>query len=119
VRGGVRLIDAPGASLFDELGDGEPVTIRGASIFRNGTCLASGRALDAGRLEAALTHVLGEGRQPQEPGKRLRGHIRARSMATFDETFLDESIHRVPDGHPGDTPSAAQHALARNTCARS
>jgi uncharacterized membrane-anchored protein len=54
VRGGVRLIDAPGASLFDELGDGEPVTIRGASIFRNGTCLASGRALDAGRLEAAL-----------------------------------------------------------------
>jgi uncharacterized membrane-anchored protein len=54
VRGGVRLIDAPGAPLFDELGDGEPVTIRGASIFRNGTCLASGRSLDAGRLEAAL-----------------------------------------------------------------
>jgi uncharacterized membrane-anchored protein len=54
VRGGVRLIDAPGAPLFDELGDGDPVTIRGASIFRNGTCLASGRALDAGRLEAAL-----------------------------------------------------------------
>jgi uncharacterized membrane-anchored protein len=54
VRGGVRLIDAPGAPLFDELGDGEPVTIRGASIFRNGTCLASGRALDAGRLEATL-----------------------------------------------------------------
>jgi len=54
VRGGVRLIDAPGAPLFDELGDGEPVTVRGASIFRNGTCLASGRALDAGRLEATL-----------------------------------------------------------------
>src|SRR6188508_1361183 len=54
VRGGVRLIDAPGAPLFDELGDGEPVTIRGASIFRNGTCLASGRALDERRLEASL-----------------------------------------------------------------
>src|ERR671931_1363539 len=26
VRGGVRLIDAPGAPLFDELGDGEHVT---------------------------------------------------------------------------------------------
>src|SRR5204863_10118142 len=54
VRGGVRLIDAPGASLFDELGDGEPVTIRGASIFRNGTCLASGRAFDERELEETL-----------------------------------------------------------------
>src|SRR5438132_5450149 len=54
VRGGVRLIDAPGAPLFDELGDGEAVTVRGASLFRNGTCLASGRALEAGGLEAAL-----------------------------------------------------------------
>jgi uncharacterized membrane-anchored protein len=54
VRGGVRLIDAPGAPLFDELGDGEPVTVRGASLFRNGTCLAAGRALEANRLAAAL-----------------------------------------------------------------
>jgi uncharacterized membrane-anchored protein len=54
VRGGVRLIDAPGAPLFDEIGDGEPVTVRGASLFRNGTCLASGRALEAPRLEASL-----------------------------------------------------------------
>jgi uncharacterized membrane-anchored protein len=54
VRGGVRLIDAPGAPLFDEVGDGEYVTVRGASLFRNGTCLASGRALEAGQLEAAL-----------------------------------------------------------------
>ena len=54
VRGGVRLIDAPGAPLFDELGDGEPVTVRGASLFRNGSCLAQGQSLEAGRLEAAL-----------------------------------------------------------------
>jgi uncharacterized membrane-anchored protein len=54
VRGGVRLIDAPGAPLFDEVGDGEYVTVRGASLFRNGTCLASGRALEARQLEAAL-----------------------------------------------------------------
>jgi uncharacterized membrane-anchored protein len=54
VRGGVRLIDVPGATLFDEVGDGEPVTVRGASLFRNGTCLAQGQSLDAGRLEAAL-----------------------------------------------------------------
>ena len=54
VRGGVRLIDAPGAQLFDEVGDGEYVTVRGASVFRNGTCLASGRAFEANQLEAAL-----------------------------------------------------------------
>src|SRR5437868_7883467 len=45
VRGGVRLIDAPGAPLFDELSDGEDVTVRGSSLFRNGTCLANGRSL--------------------------------------------------------------------------
>ena len=54
VRGGVRLIDAPGAPLFDEIGDGEPVTVRGASVFRNGTCLANGSSLEAPRLEASL-----------------------------------------------------------------
>jgi len=54
VRGGVRLIDAPDAKLFDELADGDDVTIRGASVFQNGTCLVSGRALEASQLEAAL-----------------------------------------------------------------
>jgi len=54
VRGGVRLIDALGAPLFDELIDGEHVTVRGAGLFRNGSCLATGRALDAQELETAL-----------------------------------------------------------------
>src|SRR5881227_1441331 len=30
VRGGVRLIDAPSAPLFDEVSEGELVTVRGA-----------------------------------------------------------------------------------------
>jgi uncharacterized membrane-anchored protein len=54
VRGGVRLIDAPDAALFDDVDEGELVTVRGASLFRNGTCLAVGRALEADELEAAL-----------------------------------------------------------------
>jgi len=54
VRGGVRLIDAPDAKLFDEVGDGELLTVRGASVFHNGTCLASGHALGAEELAAAL-----------------------------------------------------------------
>jgi uncharacterized membrane-anchored protein len=54
VRGGVTLIDAPGAPLFDEVGEGDQLTVRGASIFRNGTCLARGRTRDARELEQAL-----------------------------------------------------------------
>ena len=59
VRGGVRLIDAPGAPLFDELSDGDDVTVRGASLFRNGTCVAQGRSLDAGELGQVLEEQRG------------------------------------------------------------
>jgi uncharacterized membrane-anchored protein len=54
VRGGVRLIDAQGADLFGQVHDGEVLSVRGASLFRNGTCLASGRVLAPAELEAAL-----------------------------------------------------------------
>jgi uncharacterized membrane-anchored protein len=54
VRGGVRLIDAPGAALFDEVTDGEVLTVRGAGLYRNGSCLASGRILDERDLQQAL-----------------------------------------------------------------
>src|SRR6476646_6835630 len=54
VRGGIRLIDAPGADLFDHVHEGELLTVRGAGLYRNGTCLASGQVLDATRLERAL-----------------------------------------------------------------
>ncbi len=55
VRGGVRLIDAGGSGLFEEVHDGEPLTVRGASLFRNGTCLATGRVLEESELERALS----------------------------------------------------------------
>jgi len=54
VRGGVRLIDAPGAPLFEKVSDGDLLTIRGASIFSNGTRLAAGRTLEAEDLAGAL-----------------------------------------------------------------
>jgi uncharacterized membrane-anchored protein len=54
VRGGVRLIDVHGVELFEELSDGEKLTVRGGSLFRNGTCLATGRALDEHELAGAL-----------------------------------------------------------------
>src|SRR5260370_30133666 len=43
VRGGVRLIDAPGAPIFDEVSEGELVTVPEASVFRNGDCIAAVR----------------------------------------------------------------------------
>jgi uncharacterized membrane-anchored protein len=54
VRGGVKLVDAPGAELFDQVSDGDRLTVRGGSVFRNGTCLASGRVLQAIELDQAL-----------------------------------------------------------------
>ena len=59
VRGGVRLIDAPGADLFENVDDGELVTVRGASLYRNGTRLASGRILGADELAATLSDQRG------------------------------------------------------------
>jgi len=54
VRGGVRLIDAPGADLFEKVSDGELLTVRGAGLFRNGTRLVAGKELRADELSDAL-----------------------------------------------------------------
>jgi uncharacterized membrane-anchored protein len=54
VRGGVRLIDAPGTSLFERLAEGERVTVRGGRVLRNGECLAIGRVLQAAELQEVL-----------------------------------------------------------------
>src|SRR5918995_2569541 len=54
VRGGVRLIDAHGADLFDRLHDGELLSVRGGSLFRNGSCIASGKVLEAPELATRL-----------------------------------------------------------------
>ena len=54
VKGGVCLIDAPGAELFDEVKEGEPLVVRGASLFRNGSRLAAGRARGEEELARAL-----------------------------------------------------------------
>jgi uncharacterized membrane-anchored protein len=54
VRGGVFLLDAKSPSLFDQLNDGEVVTVRRTGVFRNGDCLAPGRLRGAGELEDEL-----------------------------------------------------------------
>ena len=59
VRGGVRLIDAPDAALFDAVSEGELLTVRGNGLYRNGTCLALGRARDELELLSALAEQRG------------------------------------------------------------
>ncbi len=59
VRGGVCLIDAPGAELFENVDDGELLTVRGANLYRNGTRLAAGRILGADELAARLSEQRG------------------------------------------------------------
>ena len=59
VDGGARLIDAPGADLFDQVTDGEVLTVRGASLFRKETRLVSGRVLGAEELAQALAEQRG------------------------------------------------------------
>jgi len=49
-RAGVRVVDVPGAALFDSVRDGEHVILDGAELRANGTTLATGRVLDAGEL---------------------------------------------------------------------
>jgi uncharacterized membrane-anchored protein len=50
VKAGVRLVDAPGSRLFDELRDGEQVVIDGGDVRLNGSTIVSGRRLEAGEL---------------------------------------------------------------------
>ena len=52
---GVRLIDAPAAPLFEELREGDPVTVVGGEVRRNGTVLAVGRLLSADELSEQLS----------------------------------------------------------------
>ncbi len=66
VRAGVRLIDVAERKLFDTVVEGELLTVRGGSLFRNGTCLATGRVLNTYELEAALAEQRGRVTQALE-----------------------------------------------------
>jgi uncharacterized membrane-anchored protein len=41
-EGGVHLVDLPGQRLFDELSDGEPITVNGGGVLRDGKLLFEG-----------------------------------------------------------------------------
>jgi uncharacterized membrane-anchored protein len=53
-RAGIRLVDVPGAGLFELLKDSEVVRVEGGTISRLGKEIAHGHALEAGELESQL-----------------------------------------------------------------
>ncbi len=55
VRAGVCLVDTPGADLFEQVSEGETLTVRSGSLWRNGTRLAEGVELTEAKLAVALT----------------------------------------------------------------
>ncbi len=53
-RAGIRLIDVPGADLFEILKDGDPIAIDGGTVIRGGEEVARGTTLDAADLATQL-----------------------------------------------------------------
>jgi uncharacterized membrane-anchored protein len=77
VRGGVQLVDVEGQELFDALDEGELVSIRGGSVYRNGDRLASGRRLGADELAEALAEQRGRVTQAlEEFAENTMRHLR-------------------------------------------
>jgi uncharacterized membrane-anchored protein len=78
VRGGIRLIDCPGAELFEDVKEGESLVVRGAGLYRNGTRLAAGHLHTEDELERALAEQ------------------RARVTDAL-ESFAENTLHHVRD----------------------
>ena len=52
VQAGVRLVDAPGSGLFDDLKDGDEVIVDGGDVRVNGSTLVAGHRLGMAELAA-------------------------------------------------------------------
>jgi uncharacterized membrane-anchored protein len=109
VRAGVRLVDAPGAPLFDELSDGQLVRVDHGHVWREETLLAEGTVLDARSLETALAEQQGRLSQALESfAENTLLHLRdeAESLAagfelpTLRTRFRDRHVLVVARG-PG------------------
>jgi uncharacterized membrane-anchored protein len=97
-EGGVHLVDLPGQRVFDELSDGERITVRGGTVLRDGKRLFEGEAqeLDAVRhahdrqrlklgeaLEAFAENTMSHIREERD---LLGGRI---DLPEFSTTFRD------------------------------
>jgi uncharacterized membrane-anchored protein len=88
VRGGVCLIDAPGAPLFEQVREGDELAVRGSSVFRNGTRVAAGHELRRDELEGSLAEQ--QGRVTEALGSFAENTMR---YLREEGKLLTEGIH--------------------------
>ncbi len=101
-RAGIPLIDAPAAPLFEELEDGDEVSIRGGEVHSNGAVLASGHLID---LQVATSQI-----------ERQRERIDT-ALAEFAHNTIEHAAEEVEllsgriEFPPVRTPFRGRHAL--------
>src|SRR5918994_809274 len=100
VRGGVCLIDVPGAELFEEVREGEELVVRGSSLFRNGTRLAAGHNVTEAELERVLSEQRGRVTEALEDfaDNTLR-HLREESKLLSEGVQLPQLQTSFRDRH--------------------
>lgn len=100
VRGGVRLIDVPENGLFDAVHEGEQLIVRGASLFRNGTVLASGRALTTEELARDLEEQRGRLAEALEGfAENTMSFLREEGTLVAEDLQLPQLKTRFRDRH--------------------
>jgi uncharacterized membrane-anchored protein len=100
VRGGVRLIDCPGAELFEEVKEGESLVVRGASLFRNGTRLAAGRTWTTEELARKLDDTRGRVTEALETfAENTLLHLREEAKLLSDGVLLPQLRTSFRDRH--------------------
>jgi len=100
VRGGVCLIDAPGAPLFEQVQEGEELAVRGASLFRDGTRVAAGHELSTERLEALLADQQGRVTEALEAfAENTMRYLREEGKLLSEGIHLPQLRTRFRDRH--------------------
>jgi uncharacterized membrane-anchored protein len=102
-RAGLRLIDAPGAPLFDTISDGTTITIRGGSVIGpGGEVLAEGKLWDTDQL----VHVARD--QQRRIGEAIEDFAENTLVHMREERDLVSGRLKLP---PLDTDFRDRHAL--------
>jgi uncharacterized membrane-anchored protein len=90
-RGGVRLIDAEGAPLFERLKDGDVVTLRGGTVFGPDGLLAEGNVRDTEELALTASD------QKQQVGEAIERFAENTLARIREERELLAGPVRLPD----------------------
>lgn len=100
VRGGVRLVDIPDRGLFEELEEGELVTVRDGAVWRNGTCVSRGTALEEPALAAALAEQRARvGKAIESFADNTLRHLRDEAGVLLEGVELPPLTTRFRDRH--------------------